>query len=99
MSTLEKTIDLLQNMPEQSIQNVYDFVQTLLMRQSKREMLQEESVFKRSYSQSNIIPVEQESKALQGLRILQSFAGRLPEDFDYKHELEEMRQEKYDSFN
>jgi len=37
MSTLEKTIDLLQNMPEQSIQSVYDFVQTLLMRQiSKR---------------------------------------------------------------
>ncbi len=39
------------------------------------------------------------SKNMERLRILQSFAGTLPESFDYKHELEEMRNEKYDRFN
>ncbi len=39
------------------------------------------------------------SKGMDGLRILQSFAGTLPESFDYKRELEEMRNEKYGRFN
>lgn len=39
------------------------------------------------------------SKSMEGLRILQSFAGTLPESFDYKRELEEIRNEKYDRFN
>lgn len=36
------------------------------------------------------------SKRMEGLRVLQSFAGTLPESFDYKHELEEIRNEKID---
>lgn len=41
----------------------------------------------------------QSSERMEGYRILQSFAGILPSDFDYKKELEAMREEKYDRFN
>lgn len=37
-------------------------------------------------------------KRKQGFQGLQSFAGTLPEDFDYKRELEEAREEKYGRF-
>lgn len=37
------------------------------------------------------------AKSMEGLDVLQSFAGTLPLDFDYKKELEEMREEKYDN--
>ena len=36
---------------------------------------------------------------MEGFRVLQSFAGTLPADFDYKKELDEMREEKYARFN
>ena len=42
---------------------------------------------------------KQNSKNLEGLHILQSFAGTLPPDFDYKKELEEAREEKYGRFD
>lgn len=31
------------------------------------------------------------TKSMDGLRLLQSYAGTLPEDFDYKKELEEAK--------
>jgi len=31
---------------------------------------------------------------MEGFQVLQSFAGTLPTDFDYKKELEEMRNDK-----
>ena len=33
--------------------------------------------------------------AMRGLEVLKSFAGILPENFDYERELEEAREEKY----
>lgn len=39
------------------------------------------------------------SKRMEGLRVLQSFAGTLPENFDYERELEKMRNEKYSRFD
>lgn len=39
------------------------------------------------------------TESMKGLQILQSFAGTLPSDFDYKRELEEARDEKYKHFN
>ena len=41
----------------------------------------------------------QSSKSLEGYHILQSFAGILPDNFDYKMELEQAREEKYGRFN
>ena len=38
-------------------------------------------------------------KSMEGLHVLQSFAGTLPENFDYKQELEEARKEKYGRFD
>ena len=37
-------------------------------------------------------------RSMEGLHILQSFAGTLPPTFHYKQALEEAREEKYDNF-
>jgi len=75
MSTLEKAIVLLKEMPEQSVETVYRFMQSL----------QNEYV--------------KQADSLNGLRVLQSFSGTLPESFDYRQELEEARAEKYGRFD
>lgn len=38
-------------------------------------------------------------KGMEGLRIIESFAGRLPEDFNEKEELARGLEEKYGYFN
>ncbi|MDE6872949.1 MAG: hypothetical protein K2P87_00615 [Lachnospiraceae bacterium] len=47
-----------------------------------------------AYLQHVASETQQPPKPLDGFRVLQSFAGSLPEDFDYKKELEEARDEK-----
>lgn len=39
------------------------------------------------------------SESMEGFRVLQSFAGTLPANFDYRKELAEMREEKYARFD
>ena len=85
MSTLEKTIVLLQEMPEQSLESLYDFIRSIWIHQNDKT---EHSVNSADTSES-----------MEGFQILQSFAGTLPANFDYKKELEEMREEKYARFN
>lgn len=85
MSTLEKTIILLQEMPEQSLESLYDFIQSIWIRQNVNVERPEGTV--------------DTSKSMAGFQVLQSFAGTLPADFDYKKELEEMRNEKYRRFD
>ncbi len=41
----------------------------------------------------------QSSKSLEGYHTLQSFVGILPQNFDYKIELEQAREEKYGRFD
>ena len=85
MSTLEKTIVLLQEMPEQSLESLYDFIRSIWIPQDSKTEHPENSI--------------DTSESMEGFRVLQSFAGTLPDDFDYKKELEEMREEKYARFN
>ena len=85
MSTLEKTIILLREMPEQSLESLYDFIRSIWMHK--------EAVANHSVDSTDI------SKSMEGFHVLQSFAGTLPADFDYKKELEKMREEKYARFN
>lgn len=85
MSTLEKTIVLLREMPEQSLESLYDFIRLIWIHQDIKTENPESSV--------------DASESMEGFRVLQSFAGTLPADFDYKKELEEMREEKYAHFN
>lgn len=85
MSTLEKTIILLREMPEQSLESLYNFIRSILVQQNVEA--------KQSVKHNDI------SKSLEGFDVLQSFAGTLTADFDYKKELEEMREEKYARFN
>ena len=85
MSTLEKTIVLLQEMPEQSLESLYDFIRSIWLHQDINVNHPENSA--------------DTSKSIEGFRVLQSFAGTLPADFDYKKELEKMWEEKYGRFN
>lgn len=85
MSTLDKTIILLREMPEQSLESLYDFIRSIWIQQNVGA--------KQSVKRDDI------SKSMEGFGVLQSFAGTLPADFDYKKELEEMREEKYARFN
>ncbi len=52
-----------------------------------------------AYLQSVAYEHPNQSKGLEGFQILQSFAGSLPENFDYNQELTEARNERYDRFN
>lgn len=79
MSTLEKTIVLLREMPEQSLESLYDFIRSIWIHQDNRT---EHSVNSADTSES-----------MEGYHILQSFAGTLPANFDYKKELEEINDE------
>lgn len=85
MSTLEKAIGLLQEMPENKLEAVYMYIR-----------------FVNSQTDSDIsATIEKETdteRRKKGFRELLSFAGTLPEDFDYKKELEEARHEKYARF-
>lgn len=85
MSTLEKTIILLREMPEQSLESLYDFIRSIWIHQDGKTEHLENRV--------------DASESMEGFHVLQSFAGTLPADFDYKKELEEMREEKYARFN
>lgn len=85
MSTLEKTILLLREMPEQSLESLYEFIHSIWIHQNNEtEHLENPADI---------------SESLEGFRVLQSFAGTLPADFDYKKELEKMREEKHARFN
>ncbi len=85
MSTLEKTILLLREMPEQSLESLYDFIRSIWIYQDGKTEHAENSV--------------DISESMEGFRVLQSFASTLPADSDYKKELEEMREEKCARFN
>lgn len=85
MSALEKNIALLREMPEQSLESLYDFISSIWIHQYRRSENAEDS--------ADI------SESMEGFRVLKSFAGTLPTDFDYKKELEKMREEKYARFN
>lgn len=85
MSTLEKAIDLLQKMPENKLETVYMYIR-FVDSQTDREV--------------SVIAEEKRNmeKRRRAFQELLSFAGTLPDDFDYKKELEEARNEKYARF-
>lgn len=80
MSTLEKAIGLLQEMPEDKLEAVYMYIRF---------------VHSQSDNNEELPAFEKRRRGFQGLM---SFAGTLPEDFDYKKELEDARKEKYGRF-
>lgn len=85
MSTLEKAIGLLQEMPENKLEAVYMYIR-----------------FVNSQTDSDVSGATEKEKDVErrkrGFQELLSFAGTLPDDFDYKKELEEARNEKYARF-
>ncbi len=87
MSTLEKAIGLLQEMPENKLGIAHECANPSLVKKDTDAF--ENAVIEKSSHKSTL---EERQRGFQGLM---SFAGTLPEDFDYKKELEEAREEKY----
>ena len=85
MSTVEETITLVREMTEQSLESLYDFIYSLWIQQKA--------------DTASSADADDISKSVEGLKVLQSFAGTLPVDFDYHKELDEMRKEKYARFD
>lgn len=87
MSTLEKAIRLLQRMPEHKLETIYTYMRFVDS--------QIDNANSASTEKNDTDSIARKRKGFQGLL---SFAGTLPEDFDYKKELEEAREEKYAHF-
>lgn len=87
MSTLEKAIGLLQRMPEHKLETIYTYMRFVDS--------QIDNANSASTEKNDTDSIARKRKGFQGLL---SFAGTLPEDFDYKKELEEAREEKYAHF-
>lgn len=79
MSTLEKTIHLLETLPDDKIETIYTFAQFLNSELTEKKTTASE-------------------KRQKGFEGIMSFAGTLPENFDYKQELDEAREAKYARF-
>lgn len=121
MSTLEKAIELLQEMPENKLEAIYMYIRFAYSQPGSDEGI---SALNKSMdslmgiTHEHINPSSAEKKAdtfenaaiekfaqkstieerQRGFQGLMSFAGTLPEDFDYKKELEEARDEKHARF-
>ena len=87
MSTLEKAIGLLQEMPENKLEAVYMYMRFVDSQTDSAEPV--------SIENKDTDSIKRKQKGFEGLL---SFAGTLPEDFDYKKELEEAREAKYAHF-
>lgn len=87
MSTLEKAIGLLQKMPEHKLETVYMYMRFVDSQTDSAEPV--------SVENKDTDSIKRKQKGLEGLL---SFAGTLPEDFDYKKELDEAREAKYARF-
>ena len=118
MSTLEKAIGLLQEMPENKLEAVYMYMRFVNSQpdDNKTNPTSNESINSLmgiTHKYANPSLEEKETNAFEnsvidkfahrstlekrqhGFQGLLSFAGTLPEDFDYKKELDEAREEKY----
>lgn len=122
MSTLEKAIELLQEMPESKLEAVYMYIRFVDSQTDSNEefpapnnknidshmgiaheyanpvLMEKETVAFENAVIEKYSPESTLEKRQRGFQGLMSFAGTLPEDFDYKKELEEARNEKYARF-
>lgn len=114
MSTLEKAIGLLQEMPENKLEAVYMYMRfvnsqtdsdetapALNVEMDSHEGMSYEYISSSSTeSKSNTVIAAQNNieERQRAFQGLMSYAGTLPKDFDYKQELEEAREEKYARF-
>ena len=65
MSTLEKAINLLQEMPEQEIETVYAYMQSVLTQQNRREKNEKSCAFGIAHKYSNPALIESERGAFE----------------------------------
>jgi len=121
MSTLEKAIELLQEMPENKLEAVYMYIRfvdsqsdSTVAIPAPNKSIDSPMGIAHEYATPSLGEKETDAfensviekfthkstleKRQHGFQGLMSFAGTLQEDFDYKKELEEAREEKYARF-
>ncbi len=103
MSTLEKAIGILQEMPENKLEAVYMYIRFVDSQPDTNETIlppnkSPNSLIGTAHEYATPDASENVTKRKRGFQGIMSFAGTLPEDFDYKKELEEARDEKYARF-
>ena len=84
---MEKAIGLLQKMPEHKLEAAYMYIR-FIYSQTDRD----ETVYTPPKAADSL------KKRQKGFQGLMTFAGTLPEDFDYEREIEEAREAKYARF-
>lgn len=65
MSTLEKAINLLQEMPEQTLETVYAFMQSLVPQSSRVSDQPEDTAFGIAHKYANPLLIEKEKGAFE----------------------------------
>lgn len=65
MSTLEKAINLLQEMPEQTLETVYAFMQSLVPQSSRVSDQSEDTAFGIAHKYANPLLIEKEKGAFE----------------------------------
>lgn len=65
MSTLEKAINLLQEMPEQTLETVYAFMQSLVPQSSRVSDQSEDTTFGIAHKYANPLLIEKEKGAFE----------------------------------
>lgn len=108
MSTLEKAIGLLREMPENKLEAIYMYIRFVNSQSDSIEDISSPNKSTDSFTETaHAIKEEADvsehsentaEERRRGFQGLMSFAGTLPEDFDYKKELDEARNEKYARF-
>lgn len=73
MSTLEKAMDLLQEMPEQAVETVYAFMQSVLAQQSRRDV--PSAAFGMAHKYANPALIESERGAFERAMVEKHEAG------------------------
>lgn len=69
MSTLEKAITLLQEMPEQTIETVYDFMQSIHPQRNNLFRPSDGSAFGIAHKYANTALIEQEKEAFENAMV------------------------------
>lgn len=86
-------------MPEQSLETIYAFMQSLFAYENQSEHSTKTSLNTVEHIISELASSKDSvKKRRKGFQGLMSFAETLPQDFDYKQELGKAREEKYARF-
>lgn len=94
-ATAKKLYYLLEHLEEEDYGKAVSYLEFLIDTRKKEQASSDKATTNTNLVEELASTPEKRQRGFQGLM---SYAGTLPEDFDYKKELEEARNEKYARF-